>query len=125
MDSISDLLTRIRNSAAVNKLQVPMPYSRFKASLLDVLQKEKFIKNYVVDSTTASYKMLNVELFEDKKLHLKKISKPGQRIYFAADDIKKVKNGYGISIISTSHGVMTGKEAFEKKIGGEMLCEVY
>ncbi len=124
-DPIADLLTRIRNSARVQHEKTLVPYSKLKVAILDVLKKQKFINDYkVVKSGTFSEIeiKLNTEL---KTLTLKRISKPGQRIYLKKDQIKPVLRGYGISVVSTPKGVMTGKEAFKSGVGGELICEVY
>lgn len=123
-DPIADLLTRIRNGQMARKEIVSVPHSRLKQSILDVLVKNAFIKGYkeVKDS---QFKQINIELDTEKKLALKRISKPGQRIYVGKTDIGRVLNGYGISLISTSKGVITGEEARKQGIGGEILCEIY
>ena len=123
-DPIADLLTRIRNGQMARKESVLVPYSRLKKDMLDALVKKAFIKGYK-EEKDGKFKQLNIELDAEKELSLKRVSKPGQRIYVGKGDIGKVLNGYGISLISTSKGVMSGDEARKQGIGGEILCEVY
>ncbi|MBN2087284.1 30S ribosomal protein S8 [Candidatus Peregrinibacteria bacterium] len=124
-DPIADLLTRIRNAARVQHEKTLAPYSKLKVSILDVLKKKNFIEGYkVVKSGTFS----EIEIKMNNSLQtltLKRVSKPGQRIYLKKDEIKPVLRGYGISIISTPKGVMTGEEALKSGVGGEFICEVY
>lgn len=121
-DPIADFLTRVRNAQMARLTQIELPYSRMKHEIANVMLKNKFLTEVKKDET-GKFPTLVVALPE-KKLELKRVSKCGQRIYKGADDIRKVKNGFGISILSTSQGVMTGYEARAKKIGGEVLCEV-
>ena len=101
---------------------VQIPYSKEKEQIAKTLKKNEFIKDVKKD-TSEKFPTLKLEL-ADKKLTLTRISKPGQRIYKNAKDIRKVLNGFGIAIISTSNGIMTGYEARSQNIGGELLCEV-
>lgn len=124
-DPIADLLTRIRNASRVNHEQTLVPYSKLKVAILDVLKKSKFIDDFkVVKSGTFSEIEINLNT-ELNSLTLKRISKPGQRIYLKKDQIKPVLRGYGISVISTPKGVMTGEEAYKSGVGGELICEIY
>lgn len=125
-DPIADLLTRIRNAEKANHEQIFAPYSRFKENLLKVLQEKEFIKNYTVEDDKPGQKILIVNLREDApKLSLKRISKPGQRIYIKKEDLKSIRSGLGISIVSTSKGLMTNTEARKLNLGGELICEIY
>jgi small subunit ribosomal protein S8 len=124
-DPIADLLTRIRNASKSRHEKTFAPYSRLKVSLLEVLKEGKFIDSFeVVKSGSASDILikLNPEL---QDLNLKRISKPGQRIYIKKEDIKPVLNGYGISVVSTSKGIMSGEKAKKQGIGGELICEIW
>ena len=124
-DPIADLLTRIRNAVSAQHEKTVVPYSKLKASVLEVLKANKFIADFKVvkNGNISDIEIqLNTEL---KKVNLKRISKPGQRIYFKKDQIKPVLRGYGISIISTPKGVMTGDEARKSGIGGELICEAW
>ncbi len=123
-DPIADLLTRVRNGQMARQEVVAVPFSQMKKNILDVLQKKGFIQDYK-EGVDGKFKTLNITLDNTKKLTLKRISKPGQRIYVGKGEIGKVLNGYGISLISTSKGVMSGDEARKQGVGGEILCEVY
>ena len=123
-DPIADLLTRVRNGQMARKERVEVPYSKLKFELLGVMAKKGFINGYKQDKS-GKFPVIQVDLNSIKKLVLKRASKPGQRIYIGRDEIKKVLNGYGISILSTSKGLMTGDEARKQGVGGELLCEIY
>ena len=143
-DPIADMLTRIRNAQMVKKPEVVMPYSKLKLNLLKLLVKEGWLgsveklepsvstkfKKQQRDDLTNRFASLHVKLKynSDQQPHisqLKRISKPGRRIYVNKDQIPIVLNHRGISIISTSQGLMTNKQAQAKKIGGEIICEIY
>ena len=124
-DPIADLLTRIRNAARAKKTMLHIPYSKFKHAVADVLKEHGYIMEVKAVGEAAT-KELIVELYEDKiDLHLKTISKPGQRIYVNSKEIPRVLEGLGLAIISTPKGVMDGEKARKAKVGGEYLCEVY
>jgi len=123
-DPIADLLTRIRNGQMARQDMVSVPSSQLKKSILDVLVKKEFIKGYK-EEKDGNFKKINVELDATKTLNLKRVSKPGQRTYVGKNEIGKVLNGYGIALLSTSKGVMSGDEARKQGVGGEVLCEVY
>ena len=125
-DPIADLLTRIRNARQARQVKTVIPHSKLKVAILDVMKKRNFIKSYKVTKNSKSFNELEVEFNLDlKSLSLKRISKPGQRIYTKKGDIKPVLNGYGISIFSTPQGVMTGDEAVKAGVGGEYLCQIW
>lgn len=122
VDPIADFLTRIRNAQMAGASVVAVPYSKVKANIADVMLKNKFLESIeIVDGE--KFKVLHLNLPE-KVLNLKRVSKSGQRIYKPSGEIRKVLNGLGIAVVSTSQGVMTGYEAQSKGIGGEVLCEV-
>ena len=125
-DTISDLLTRIRNGQMSNKKSISVPYSKMKESICKVMLDEGYIDG--LNSDEGKIRTLTVELkyFEGKPVidYIKRVSRPGLRIYKSSDDIPLVKNGLGICIISTSQGLMTGKSAKEKKCGGESICYI-
>ena len=125
-DTISDLLTRIRNGQMSNKKSISVPYSKMKESICKVMLDEGYIDG--LSSDEGKIRTLTVELkyFEGKPVidYIKRVSRPGLRIYKSSDDIPLVKNGLGICIISTSQGLMTGKVAKEKKCGGEIICYI-
>ncbi len=124
-DPISDLLTRIRNALAARHTDVHMPYSRMKENILKILKAKEYIKDYAIlkDSKFPELRVMFNE--NSEKITIRKISKPGQRIYKKYEQLFRVNNGYGISIVSTPKGIMTGDDARKKKLGGELLCEVY
>jgi small subunit ribosomal protein S8 len=127
-DPIADLLTRLRNAAAVNKPVFDVPYSKMKGELVRILKREGYIANYELD-TTGKFPVLHVEnKFVNKVAAiagLKRVSKPGLRKYVGSTEIPRVLGGMGIAILSTSSGVMTGQEAKRKKVGGELLAYVW
>ncbi len=124
-DPISDLLTRIRNALNAHHETTSVPYSKMKESILRILQDKKFILGYEVQGEGVM-KVMEIQLDESMpELTLKRISKPGQRIYVKTDGLQSIKSGLGIQIVSTSKGLMSGSEARKKKLGGELICEVY
>jgi len=127
-DPVSDMLTIIRNAQAVHRSTVDIPFSKLKYEIAKTLEKEKFITG-VEKKGRKIKKIIEITLKYIDKIPaisgLKKISKPGQRIYLPARKIKRVKGGYGIAIISTSKGLMIDKEARKEKLGGEVICEVW
>ena len=123
-DPIADLLTRIRNAARARKDTLTAPYSKIKENMLAVMKEKKMIIDYKVTKEN-EHKVLSVELDENRrKIELKRVSKPGQRIYVKSVDIKKVNGGLGISLISTPKGILTGDEAKKRNLGGELICEI-
>jgi len=131
VDPISDMLTRIRNAQAVGHSTIDFPFSKIKFSLAEILAKEGLIKKISKKGRGIKRKIEIELLYEDKKNtipkinQLKRISKPGKREYIKAKDIHPVLSGRGINIISTPKGLMTGKEAKKKELGGEILCEIW
>ncbi|MFA6024163.1 MAG: 30S ribosomal protein S8 [Candidatus Gracilibacteria bacterium] len=124
-DPIADLLTRLRNAARARKTIVRVPYSKLKFAICEVLKEKGFILE-VKASGEGIAKELMVELPEDRQdIHLKSVSKPGQRIYVKSQEIPRVLSGLGLAIISTPKGVMSGDKARKQKLGGEYLCEIY
>ena len=128
-DPIGDMITRIRNAQMRQLNKVTVPNSKFRAKILDILKQEGFISNYK-SSTEADNKFnISVELKysngEPVIKEIKRISKPGRRIYAKASSIPKIQNGLGLAIVSTSKGVMTDNEARNQNIGGEIICRVF
>lgn len=124
-DPIADLLTRIRNASRAGKKSVAIPHSKLKEELAKVLESEGIITKTRINRS-GKFSEILVTLKEDKKnIDLSRISKPGQRVYKKADQIRPVRNGFGISVLSTSQGLLTGDKAKELGIGGEVLCEVF
>lgn len=129
IDPIGDLLTRIRNAYLARIIEVRLPYSKLKADISKILKKNKYIADFEVVEEENKKKSIMLTLNDVRTTKyvptLKRISKPGQRIYVAAKDLKKSRNGLGIFIVSTPKGVVTGYEARSLNVGGELLCEVY
>ncbi|OIO45729.1 MAG: 30S ribosomal protein S8 [Candidatus Nealsonbacteria bacterium CG_4_10_14_0_8_um_filter_35_10] len=127
-DPITDMLNRIRNAQAVLKLTVDVPISKIKLEICQILAREGLIKGFEKKGRK-NKKIIQIALQYDGKIPaisgMKRISKPGQKIYLPYKKIRKVKGGYGLSIISTSKGLMTNKEARKKRLGGEVICEVW
>lgn len=126
-DPIADMLTRIRNASAAKKSELVLPYSKFKANLADLLLKEGFISG--CGELAGEHKMLRISLkYSGQEAiisGIKRISKPGQRIYLPADKLPRTNSGFGVTVISTSKGLMTDKEARKAKVGGEIVCQVW
>lgn len=126
-DPISDMLTRIRNASAVKKAEVDLPYSKVKWAVAQILSQEGFLKR--VEKKEEDRGVIKIFLKYNNNSpvinSLQRISKPGRRLYVKTTNLPKVRNGLGISIISTPQGIMTNKEAFKRKVGGEIICEVY
>ncbi|MBI4231902.1 30S ribosomal protein S8 [Candidatus Peregrinibacteria bacterium] len=124
-DPIADLLTRIRNAAKAHHQVLSVPHSTIKENILKIMQETGFISNYKAEGEGIN-KALLIDLKENaEELTLTRISKPGQRIYIKSQDLRHIKSGLGISIISTSKGLMTNVEARKQKLGGELICEIY
>lgn len=124
-DPIADLLTRLRNAVKARHSKATVSYSKLKAAIVEVLKKNQFVDDYKV-LKGGSFSEIEIQLSPNfQSLHLKRISKPGQRIYVKKDELKPVLNGYGIGIISTPKGVMTTMEARKTGLGGELICEVW
>ena len=128
-DTIADMLTRIRNANAMRYTDVSVPASNLKIELARILKEEGFIKDYKVVKNDVQGTIELTLKYGDKKERvitgLKRISKPGLRVYAKSDEIPKVLNGLGIAIISTSKGIMTDKKARELNVGGEILAFVW
>ena len=127
-DQLADLLTRIRNAMTVGKNEIFVPTSKLKVGVVDVLKKNGYITSYeVVDGTPRG--TLHVVINEPGQVarinEISKVSKPGRRVYSASDDLPTVKSGRGMIIVSTSKGLMTGKEARKQRLGGEILVKVW
>jgi len=127
-DPITDMLNRIRNAQAVLKPTVDVPISKIKLEICQILAREGLIKGFEKKGRK-NKKIIQITLQYDGKIPaisgMKRISKPGQKIYLPYKKIRKVKGGYGLSIISTSKGLMTNKETRKKRLGGEVICELW
>ena len=128
-DTIADMLTRIRNANSMRYTEVKVPASNLKLELARILKEEGFIKDYkVLDENVQGMILLTLKYGQNKErviTGLKRISKPGLRVYAKAEEVPKVLNGLGIAIISTSKGVMTDKEARKLNVGGEVVAYVW
>jgi small subunit ribosomal protein S8 len=130
-DPIADMLTRMRNAIAARHTKVDLPASRLKIEIARILKEEGYITNYSIKTTEGSHsRMLRIFLRygtdgESVISRLERVSRPSRRVYVPSKGIQKVLGGLGINILSTSHGVMTGKQARKANIGGEILCSVY
>jgi small subunit ribosomal protein S8 len=130
-DPIADMLTRIRNAITVERPHVDIPTSKVKRGLADVLKREGYIWDWQEQEIdTEPAKQLRLELKygpngEHVIQHIKRISTPGRRVYRKAKELRPVLNGLGITVISTSTGVISDREARQKNVGGEVLCEIY
>ena len=128
-DPISDMLSRIRNGLQVKKASVQCPSSRLKLAVLEVLKKEGYIRDYKLSNSDKKKPIVEIDLkyFEGIPTikEIVKISKPGMRVYRSMKDMPNVRNNMGISIVSTSKGVMTNHSAREANLGGEILCRVF
>ena len=128
-DPIADMLTRVRNAIAANHPRVDIPGSKLKLEVARILKEEGYINNYVTKGEDLKY-VIRIFLRYDTKgvssiSHLSRVSRPGRRVYVSAGEIPKVLGGYGINIVSTSKGLMSGKRARQENIGGEILAQVY
>lgn len=127
-DQIADLITRIRNAIMVGKTEITAPTSKLKVAVAEGLKQANYIDDYTVVEGTprGTIKVLiNAEGTAPRINSIKKVSKPGRRVYAGVDEIPTVKSGRGIVLISTSKGVMSGLEAKKQRLGGEILVEVY
>ncbi len=127
-DPLGDMLTRIRNAIMRNRTSVTTPASNLRGRVLDVLADEGFIRGYSESKDAAGFRTFEVELkyFEGEAVirEIKRISKPGRRVYSSVKTLPQVRNGLGISILSTPKGVMSDAAARENNVGGEVLCQV-
>lgn len=127
-DTIADMLTRIRNANAMRYEEVSVPASNLKIELARILKEEGFIKNYKVEKNDVQGTIIITLKYVNKErviTGLKRISKPGLRVYAKSTEIPKVLNGLGIAIISTSKGIMTDKQARQQQLGGEVLAYIW
>lgn len=127
-DPIADMLSRIRNAALARHERTMIPLSKLKVRIAEILRDEGFIHGYAIDEGARS---IYVDLKYNGRDRLcaiagiRRLSRPGRRLYVSVDTIPKIHNGTGIAILSTSHGVMTDRRAREQRVGGELLCEVW
>ena len=128
-DTLGDMLTRITNGQTTNKKVVDAPASRFRKNVLEVLKREGFIRNFEEKEMRPGINFFEIELkyYNGKPVisEIKRVSKPGRRVYSSIKNLQKTYNGLGISILSTPRGVMSDNEAREANVGGEVLCTIY
>ena len=128
-DPIGDMITRIRNAQMRKLNNVKIPNSNFRVKILEVLKHEGYISNYKVLSDTKNKRSLLIDLKYSNGLpvikEIKRVSKPGRRIYAKATSIPKIQNGLGLAIVSTSIGIMSDNDARTKNVGGEIICRVF
>tara|TARA_B100001093_G_scaffold471113_1_gene493137 strand:- start:4126 stop:4524 length:399 start_codon:yes stop_codon:yes gene_type:complete len=129
MDPIGDMFTRIRNGQMRLISSIDVPASNFRQKILEVLKNEGYISNFIVEKKENNKKNLKVDLkyFEGNPVikEIKRISKPGRRVYSRADSVPRIQNGLGLAILSTPKGVMSDNEARKNNIGGEIICKVF
>ncbi|MGI8556346.1 MAG: 30S ribosomal protein S8 [Pyrinomonadaceae bacterium] len=128
-DPIADMLTRVRNAIAAKHTRVDIPGSKLKAEIARILKEEGYINNFVTKGEGVKYS-IRIFLRYDAKgassiTHLSRVSRPGRRVYVGATEVPRVLGGYGVNIVSTSKGLMSGKNARKEKMGGEILAEIY
>ena len=127
-DPIADFLARVRNGVRAQKPEVLIPYSKIKAEIARIFKEEGYISDYSVDTTGAHPRIKVVNKLVDRSsaiAGLKRVSRPGLRRYVGADEIPRVLGGMGVAILSTSRGILSGREARKQKVGGELLAYVW
>tara|TARA_Y100000816_G_scaffold51294_1_gene32800 strand:- start:210 stop:608 length:399 start_codon:yes stop_codon:yes gene_type:complete len=129
MDPIGDMFTRIRNGQMRSLTKVEIPSSNFRLKILEVLKNEGYILNYFLEKKDNNKKTLTVDLKYNEGIpvikEIKRVSKPGRRVYSSALSIPRIQNGLGLAIISTPKGVMSDMDARKNNIGGEIICKVF
>lgn len=133
LDPIADMLTRLRNAQAAHQSVVRIPASKLKLAILNLLVREGFIESVSLEEAgvkrtalvTLKYATVSLTKKQAAIQDIVRVSKEGCRIYVKRNEVAKVKNGYGIAVLSTSQGVMTGGEAYAKGLGGEYICQVW
>lgn len=129
IDTIGNFLTIIRNAVARSRPTASAPYSRLKQQMAELLKSEGFIRDFAIEDTPEGHK--HIKLFfkyvnGEAVIHeITRVSRPGQRIYEGSSQLRRVVGGLGVSIVTTSHGIMTDKEARQRNVGGEVLCMVW
>lgn len=124
-DPMADMLTRIRNAVAVNHVKVEFPASKMKANVCKVLKEEGFIKSFKIVAKEKSDIKIKINLTDNAIVGIQRVSKPGLRIYKGYKDMPRVLSGLGVSVVSTSKGVISSRKARTLKLGGEVLCNVW
>jgi small subunit ribosomal protein S8 len=126
-DPVSDMLTRIRNAQARNKATVSMPASKLKAAIAEVLQQEGYVESFNVEGDTKPQLTLTLKYFDGRPVieEIKRVSRPGLRVYRDQTALPSVRGGLGVAIVSTNKGLMTDRAARAAGVGGEVLCTVF
>lgn len=126
-DPIADMLTRIRNASMIRKKEVALPFSKIKMAIAQLLVREGYLLKAEEAKDIHSILVLTLKYDNgEPAIHqIKRVSKPGSRMYVRHDQIKQVLNGFGIAVLSTPQGVMTNKDALKARLGGELMCEVF
>jgi len=127
-DPVADMLTRLRNAIAVHKSEVSLPHSKVKEAVAKLLKENNFLNDVRVAEASVGKVLtvtINAENQNARITEIQRLSKPGRRKYVGASDIPLVKRGRGLVIVSTSKGLMTGADARDQSVGGELICEVY
>ena len=128
-DPIADMLTRIRNSVRVEKQFVDLPFSNMKKNIAEVMKREGYIRDYqIVEAQPVSIIRIQLKYGPNGERvirHIQRVSKPGCRVYSSAADLKPVLNGLGVSVVSTSKGLLSDREAKSQQVGGEIICEIW
>ena len=128
-DPISDMLSRIRNASRVTKPSVDVPLSKVKFAIAKILEAEKFVEKVeTVEVLKRPYIRITLKYDADNAAAIttiSRVSKPGRRVYVKVDDLRTIQSGFGFSIVSTPNGLMTNKEARKRRLGGEIICEVF
>ena len=129
VDPIGDMIARIKNAQMRQLKNIQIPSSKFRAKILDILKQEGYISDYKFLSNSNNKGSLSIDLKYNNGLpvikEIKRVSKPGRRIYARAESIPKIQNGLGLAIVSTSKGIMTDNDARSQNIGGEIICRIY
>ena len=129
VDPVGDMITRIRNAQLRTLYNVKVPSSKYRAKVLEVLKQEGYISNYkfLPDSKNKSSLVVDLKYYNGLPVikEIKRVSRPGRRVYVRADSIPKIQNGLGLAIVSTSMGIMSDSDARTKKVGGEIICRVF
>ena len=126
-DPIADMLTRIRNASLVHKPEVTVPVSKIKLAIANILVASGFLNKVTLEDKAKEFK-LELKYNENNRPAIEainRVSRPGRRVYASKDELPSVLNNLGIAIVSTSQGLMTNKEAYKRKLGGEIICEIW
>ena len=127
-DPIADMLTRIRNASLAKHKRVDLPVSKLKSEIARILKENHFIQDYkILDDGAHGVLRLYLRYYEDRPVirNVQRVSRPGRRVYKAADDMPRIRGGLGMAIVSTSKGMMTDKQARQNKVGGELMALVW